>query len=175
MFGAMTFGSVALITLLSSVNPDSAHLRRLGDRRVRPGARDRRGGPSALDREGTPGPRSRSRLLEAGAPRVTALFLATLTFSAALTVVVGAVTLGVVLLLLSGPVSRPTLFLPVAVCVAAYVFIGNTSENLDVVSTSFRAGRQLFWVRFVDAASFILIAVPLGARQRGRCGGSSWP
>lgn len=165
MFGALAFGSAAFAALISAVvtsrlygiNAIGAYslaiatitaLRVISNTKERP----------ALVRE--------LALLDAGQPRVTALFLATLTFSVAITCLAAAVALVVVRVLLSGPVSRPALFPPLAVMIAGYALITNTSENLDVVAGAFRAGRQLFWMRLVDVVAFIAIAAPLAAVDR---------
>lgn len=95
-------------------------------------------------------------------PRITGLFFAVLAFSMALTWLVAGFALGIVHFLLSGPVARPGLFLPLAVFVATYAVIGNTNENMEVVAQGFRAGRLLFSVRITDGIVFLLIAVPLG-------------
>lgn len=165
MFGALAFGAVAVTALIGSVTTSRLYgvnaigayslavatitaLRLISTAKERP----------ALVRELT--------LLDAGHPRVTALFLATLTFSVAITCLAAVVTLAVVHLLLSGPVARPALFAPLAVMIGGYALIANTSENLEVVAGAFRAGRQLFWMRIVDVVGFIAIAVPLALIDR---------
>lgn len=165
MFGALAFGSVALIALIGSVTTSRLYgvkaigayslavatitaLRLISNAKERP----------ALVRELT--------LLNAGDPRVTALFFATLTFSVAITCATAAVALVVVQVLLSGPVASPGLFAPLAVMIGGYALIANTSENLEVVAGAFRAGRQLFWMRLLDVVMFIAIAVPLAFVDR---------
>jgi len=100
--------------------------------------------------------------LEPRVPRIGGLFFAVLTFSVVLTWLVSGLALGIVHFMLSGPVARPGLFLPLAVNVAGYALLGNTTDNLEVVAQGFRAGRMLFLCRVTDGLTFLLIAVPLG-------------
>jgi O-antigen/teichoic acid export membrane protein len=161
LFGGLTFGAVAFLALLSAVLNSRIYgvavigeyalamstvaiVRLLSTTKERP----------ALVRELT--------ALAPRDPRVTGLFLATLVFSFGLTLIVGVGALLVTHLLLSGPISQPNSFLPIAVNVAGYVFVGNTGENFDVVFNGFRAARQTFSVRAWTAVSFIVISVPLG-------------
>jgi O-antigen/teichoic acid export membrane protein len=160
-YQVLTFGSVALIALISSVTNSRMYgvdvigqyglaMATLSVVRLLSTAKER----PALVRELT--------RLEPRHPRVTGLFVATLTFSATLTLIIGALSLVVTQLLLSGPVAQPQLFLPTAVNVAGYVFIGNTAENIDVIFTGFRAGRQMFRARLFMAVTFLAISVVLG-------------
>jgi O-antigen/teichoic acid export membrane protein len=97
------------------------------------------------------------------APRVTALFLPVLAFSAALTLVVSGLVLAGAWLVYRGPVGRPELLAPAAVAVAGFLCFENTSANIDGVLTSFRAGAELFWVRLAQALALLAISVALGA------------
>jgi O-antigen/teichoic acid export membrane protein len=101
-------------------------------------------------------------LLEPRSPELSGLFYAMFAFSIVLTCVVAAIVVGVIELLLSGPVSEPSLFLPLTANIAGYALFGNACENIEFVPAVFRAGRLLFWVRVTDGLVFILIAVPLG-------------
>ena len=100
------------------------------------------------------------------APGVTGLFTAVLTFSSVLTLLVaGAVTV-VSYFLFHGPIGHPEVFAPAAVLVAAYVVIQNPSWNFDALFAAFRAGRQLFWIRFWQAVSYLALAVGIGLVSR---------
>ena len=159
-FGALTFGLVAMLALIGSVANSRMYgvdvigeyaigMATVSAVRLISTAKER----PALVRELT--------RLEPRHPRVTGLFVAMLAFSVALTVLVGALALLVTHLLLTGPIGRPSLFVPTAALVAGYVFIGNTGENFDVVFNGFRAGRELFAVRAWMAISFLAISVGL--------------
>jgi O-antigen/teichoic acid export membrane protein len=160
-FAALSFGSVACVSLVSSVANSRiygievigeyaiaaatiAALRLASTTKERP----------ALVRE--------LATLEPRDARVTGLFVATLAFSAVLTCLVGALVLAVAYVLFSGPIGRPDLTVVAAVFVAGYVLLGNTAENLTVVFHGFRAGRQLFWIRLHEATVALALAVVLG-------------
>jgi O-antigen/teichoic acid export membrane protein len=98
-------------------------------------------------------------LLPPRAPRITGLFAAVLTFSLGLTIVTGLLVAVATWFVLSGPVGREDLFLPAIALIAIYTFLENTCWNLDVVFSSFRAGRQLFWVRLVHAVGYVGYAI----------------
>ena len=160
-FGTLSFALTAIISLASSVLSSRIYgVDLIGEYALAVGAvsyvrlmstaRER---PALVRELATLPPRSR---------RISGLFYAMLTFEVVLTWLVAGLALGIVHFLLSGPVARPTLFLPLAVNVAGYAVLGNTSENLEVVAQGFRAGRLLFWVRVTDGIVFLLIAVPLG-------------
>lgn len=102
-------------------------------------------------------------LLEPRAPRVTGLFAAVMTFSFGLTVLVAVPLAVVAWFVLSGPVGREDLFLPALALMVNYTLLENACWNLDVVFASFRAGRQLFWVRLAHALSFLAFALGLNA------------
>ena len=101
-------------------------------------------------------------VLEPRAPRVTGLFVAVLAFSVGLTVVAAALVAGISYLLLSGPIGRPELLAPALALVVGFVVLQNTCWNLDMVFSAFRSGRQLFWIRLVQALSFTALAVAAG-------------
>ena len=101
-------------------------------------------------------------VLEPRAPRVTGLFVAVLVFSVGLTLVAAALVTGISYLLLAGPIGRPELFAPALALVIGFVVLQNTCWNLDMVFSSFRGGRQLFWIRLVQALTFTALAVGAG-------------
>ena len=101
-------------------------------------------------------------VLEPRAPRVTGLFVAVLAFSVGLTLVAATLVAGISYLLLAGPIGRPELFAPALALVIGFVVLQNTCWNLDMVFSSFRSGRQLFWIRLVQALSFTALAVVAG-------------
>jgi O-antigen/teichoic acid export membrane protein len=92
-------------------------------------------------------------------PRVTGLFGAVMAFSFALTVIVAAIVMVVVYFLFKGPVGHPDLFVPALVTMVGYVLLNNTSWNLDMVFSAFRAGRQLFWIRVHESVMFLVAAI----------------
>ncbi|MGH2743640.1 MAG: oligosaccharide flippase family protein, partial [Thermoleophilaceae bacterium] len=100
--------------------------------------------------------------LEPRAPRVTALFVAMLAFSAALTAVVAAVGIAITYVLFAGPIGQPDLFEPAVLNMASFLMLGNTAWNFDAVLSGFRAGRQLFGIRLHQAAAFLAFAVVVG-------------
>lgn len=99
-------------------------------------------------------------------PRVTQLFAAVFTFSWALTVVVAALDVVVCWFVFHGPLGHPELFAPAAASILGYVVITNTGWNIDSILSAFVAGRQLFWVRLCEAASFIVLAVAVGLAHK---------
>nr|MDQ3936751.1 lipopolysaccharide biosynthesis protein [Actinomycetota bacterium] len=98
-------------------------------------------------------------LLEARAPRVTGLFAAVMSFSFGLTVLVAVPVTAATWLVLDGPVGRDDLFVPALALIGSYILLENTCWNLDVIFSSFRAGRSLFWVRLVHGVSFLVYAI----------------
>jgi O-antigen/teichoic acid export membrane protein len=104
--------------------------------------------------------------LEARDPRVTALFYAVFAFSLALTALVAGIGTLVVYFVFNGGLHKPSLFGPAVVGLLAYTVLQNTCWNLDMVFSSFRAGRQLFWARTTQNVAFVVIAV---------LGGLVWP
>jgi O-antigen/teichoic acid export membrane protein len=94
--------------------------------------------------------------------RVTQLFGAVFVFSSTLTLTMSALAGVAVWLLFRGPLHVPYLVKPAFVSLAGYAIVTNTAWNLDAVFSAFVAGRQLFWVRLHEVASFLVIAVILG-------------
>jgi O-antigen/teichoic acid export membrane protein len=94
-------------------------------------------------------------------PRVTGIFFAVFAFSLVLTTVVGVAVLTIAYLLFNGPIDRPDLFAPTVVNTVACVFISTPAANLDTPMSAFMAGRELFWIRLLQAFSFIVLAVGL--------------
>jgi O-antigen/teichoic acid export membrane protein len=98
-------------------------------------------------------------VLPARAPRVAGLFYATFAFSVALTAVVGLATLGVAWLVFHGPIGHPGLLPLIGVDLAVQVTVVNTCFNMDSVLIAYRAGKELFWARLLQALSFPVLAV----------------
>jgi O-antigen/teichoic acid export membrane protein len=93
------------------------------------------------------------------APQVTGLFAAVFAFSVCLTGLVSVLAAGATYLLFRGPIEQPDLFLPAVVILGGYVLVTNTCWNLDTVLVAFRAGRQLFWIRFHQTLMYLAVAV----------------
>jgi O-antigen/teichoic acid export membrane protein len=101
-------------------------------------------------------------LLEPFDPRATGLLAAVMAFSTVLTLVVAAATLGIAALVFDGPLDHPELVGPAAALVASHALLTNTCWNLDMVLSAFRAGQELFWIRLIQALSFLLLGVAGG-------------
>ena len=95
-------------------------------------------------------------------PRATGLFAAVLAFSTGLTIVVACATVGVTALVFEGPLGHPDLVGPAAALIASHALLTNTCWNLDMVLSAYRAGRDLFWIRLIQALSFLLLALAGG-------------
>jgi O-antigen/teichoic acid export membrane protein len=95
-------------------------------------------------------------------PGVTGILAAVLSFSVALSVVVAVPVSFVAHLLYNGPIGRPDLFGPALFLMGAYILLQNTSWNLEMLLSAFRAGRELFRVRFLQSASYLVCAVAAG-------------
>lgn len=93
------------------------------------------------------------------APRVTALFAAVMTFSFTLTTVVASIAMLITYFVYKGPIGHPELFMPALVNMLAYAFLTNTCWNVDMVLSSFRAARQLFWLRLHQIVAYAVLAV----------------
>jgi O-antigen/teichoic acid export membrane protein len=91
--------------------------------------------------------------------RVTGLFVAVFAFSFALTAIVSAIAAAATYLLFNGPIDQPDLFLPALVNLVVYLLVVNTCWNLDGVFSAFLDGRQLFWIRTLQALSYLLAAI----------------
>jgi O-antigen/teichoic acid export membrane protein len=102
-------------------------------------------------------------VLDARAPRTTGLVCAVFAFSLSLTVAVALPVLGVTYVVFEGPIGQPALFLPAMAQVIGYAVFTNSCWNLDTVFSSFRAGRQLFWIRLHQAVTFFAVAMVAGA------------
>jgi O-antigen/teichoic acid export membrane protein len=103
-------------------------------------------------------------VLEPRAPRCTGLFAAVLAFSFALTVAVCALAIPVVYVVFDGPIDHPSLFVPTVASLAGYTLITNSGVSVDSVFAAFRAGRELFWIRVLQAVAFLALAVVLSFR-----------
>ncbi len=122
-------------------------------------------GQAALVRELT--------VLQPRAPRVTGLFVAVLTFSTALTVLMGLILGAIAYVIFNGPVGRPELFAPAAASILGYTCLTNVSFNLDGVMAAFVQGQRLLAVRVHEAAAFavgIVVASFLTASVWGPVG-----
>lgn len=95
-------------------------------------------------------------------PRITGLSVAVMAFSTALVVAVSMMVAAGTWWAFNGPVDRPELIAPALCVIAAYAVIGNPGWNLNMVLSSFRAGRELFAVKMVSAVSFFVIAIIYG-------------
>ena len=99
-------------------------------------------------------------------PRVTQLFAAVFTFSAALTALAGILAAAVCWFVFPGPLGVPKLIVPAFVNIAGYVIVTNTGWNIDSILSAFVAGRQIFWVRLHEGVSFLVIAMAIGLAWR---------
>jgi O-antigen/teichoic acid export membrane protein len=99
-------------------------------------------------------------------PRVTQLFAAVFSFSAALTTVASVIVAVACWFVFHGPLHAPELIWPAYANIAGYVLLMNTGWNIDSVFSAFVAGRQLFWVRLHEALSFLAIAMAVGLTWR---------
>lgn len=102
-------------------------------------------------------------VLDARAPRTTGLVCAVFAFSLSLTAAVALPVLGVTYVVFDGPIGQPELFLPAMAQVIGYAVFTNSCWNLDTVFSSFRAGRQLFWIRLHQALMFFAVAMVVAA------------
>ncbi len=96
------------------------------------------------------------------APRVAGLFVAILTFSSGLTLVVAALVMVGTYFLFTGPIAHPELLAPAVVNMFGYVFITNLAWNYDSLLSAFRAAPQLFWIRLLQMLVFLGVAVVVG-------------
>lgn len=94
-------------------------------------------------------------------PQVTGLFFATFVFSFGLTAVVSAIGVGLIFYVFNGPIDHPELIEPALVSLTGYLLLGNTCWYYDSIFSSFRSGRQLFWIRLNQSGSFVVFAAIL--------------
>lgn len=94
-------------------------------------------------------------------PRVTGLFVPVFIFSTGLTLVACLVAAGGTYLLFQGPIGHPDLFLPAVVSLGGYLLFTNPCWNIDGVLSAFRGGRDLFWIRSHQMASYLALAAGL--------------
>lgn len=99
--------------------------------------------------------------LEPRHPAVTGVWLAVFGFSSLLTLVATALGIGASYLVFHGPVDQPDLFAPAAVGLLSYLVIVNSAWNIDGALGAFLAGRELFAVRFHQAAMYGVLIVGL--------------
>lgn len=100
--------------------------------------------------------------LPAREPRVTGLFVATLSFSMVFTAAVSLVAAVVVYFVFRGPLEVPHLVAPAVVSLVLYVFVQNVGWNFEGLLTSFMAGRQLFFVRLHESTLLLALYVATG-------------
>jgi O-antigen/teichoic acid export membrane protein len=157
-FGVLTFGSNALIAVVSSIAIARLYgIDVLGEWALVFAPATIMGSLSSV-REQTAFVRDLASL-QPREPRVTGLFVAILAFSSVLTLAVGLVVMAVSWILYEGPVGTPDLVAPAAITLAGYIAIANLSWNVDMVFSGFRAGRVLFWVRLHQSLAFTGLAV----------------
>jgi O-antigen/teichoic acid export membrane protein len=160
-FGALSFGSIALLSLFSSVAIARIYgvelIGRFALAYAPVGAvwylssvREQ----AALVRE--------LSALEPRAPRVTGLFAGVFAFSQGLTTLVGGLAVLVSWFVFHGPIDHPALFAPALANMAAYVVLTNPGWNFDTIFSAFRAGRQLFWIRTNQAVAYLVVAIGCG-------------
>lgn len=97
--------------------------------------------------------------LEPRDPRATGLVTAVLAFSFALRAAAAVVMMAFVWFLYRGPIDQPDLFWPAVVNMAGFLVAANTVWLFDTVLASFRAGRDLFWLRNRYAVAYLVLAV----------------
>jgi O-antigen/teichoic acid export membrane protein len=101
-------------------------------------------------------------VLSPGERGVSGIFTAVISFSFLLSVLVAVpVSLGAYLMY-TGPIGRPDLFGPAMLLMGCYLLLQNTSWNLEMLLSAFRAGRELFRVRLLQAISYLVFAVAAG-------------
>ncbi|HZV74518.1 MAG TPA: oligosaccharide flippase family protein [Conexibacter sp.] len=160
-FGALSFGSIALLSVFSSVaiariygveiiGQFALAYAPVGAVWYLSSVREQ----AALVRE--------LAALEPRAPRVTGLFVGVFAFSQTLTLVVGGLAVLASWFVFHGPIDHPSLFLPALANMVTYVVLINPSWNLDTIFCAFRAGRQLFWIRLIQAVVYLVVAIGCG-------------
>lgn len=102
-------------------------------------------------------------VLPARDPRVTGRFYAVLAFSLGLATVVGAIAFVIAALLFRGPLDQPGIVGAMAAMIVGHVLLEKPGWNLDMLLTAFRAARELFWLRLLQAVSLVSFAIILGA------------
>jgi O-antigen/teichoic acid export membrane protein/Mrp family chromosome partitioning ATPase len=99
-------------------------------------------------------------------PSVTGLFAAIYCVSMGLTIIAGLLVAGGVLLLFHGPIDHPELVKPALCLIAIYILLTNNAWNLETVMAGFRAGKQLFVIRLAQALGFFACSI-VGAETIG--------
>ncbi|MGH2964486.1 MAG: lipopolysaccharide biosynthesis protein [Solirubrobacterales bacterium] len=94
-------------------------------------------------------------------PKVTGLWVPVFLFSTGLTLVACGIATLATYFLFHGPIDQPHLFLPAVVSLAGYLLFTNPAWNIDGVMSAFRAGRELFWIRSHQLASYLVLAAVL--------------
>lgn len=101
-------------------------------------------------------------VLERRAPRITGLFAAVWVFTFLITLVVAPLVALGGYLLLAGPVDQPNLISSTMVLMGGYLLVHNTAWTIESVLSSFRAGKELFWIRTWRAVAFLALAIFFG-------------
>ena len=94
-------------------------------------------------------------------PQVTGLWVPVFVFSSGLTLVACGIATAATYFLFQGPIDQPGLFLPAVASLAGYFLFTNPAWNIDGVLSAFRAGRELFWIRSHQLASYLGLAAIL--------------
>lgn len=94
-------------------------------------------------------------------PRITGLFLAVFSFSVALTLLASSLAAVAIYFVFTGPLDQPQLVAPALAQLASYLALVNSCWMLDSVLSTFRAGKELFWIRLWQAVSFLALATGL--------------
>lgn len=94
---------------------------------------------------------------------VTGLWLATFSFSAALTLALAVPVLLASFALLAGPIGHPELQAPAAVHMAGYLCLANPSWNLDSIFSAYGDGKRLFYVRTQEALITLAAVIALSS------------
>lgn len=164
-FGTLSFGSVAIVGLVSTIVTARLYgASVIGEFALAAATVMIVGGVSSA-REQAALVRALAAL-EPRAERVTALFALVFGFSFLLTVAVAAVAVPVIYLVFTGPLHHPGLVGPVLVNLLGYLIFTNSAWNIDFVLSAFRAGRELFWIRLVQNLGFLVAVVGLSYVER---------
>lgn len=97
----------------------------------------------------------------ARSPLLSGLWVAVLSFSAALTLLACLIAAALSYLALEA-IGEESLYLPTVVCLLGYFIVSNTSWNLDAVLIAYRSGRQMFWIQLHEALAYLGVAAAMG-------------
>jgi O-antigen/teichoic acid export membrane protein len=99
---------------------------------------------------------------EPGDRGITGIFYAVFAFSQVLTLVFVGLGAMVTVLVFTGPLDHTDLVAPAVVSLVGYLMINNVNWNLDTIFATFRASDELLAVRLSQAVSYIAVTVTLG-------------